>query len=260
MKRKTVLIGIIASVMLCIISIVIITKQEFSTYIILDNEGDAATDEHMIDHLLCKDFAAVSKEDRKVDSYHFSSSETLYKKGGRVYIGEEKKKLVMALPLFMNGGKAVYCYDDGILAITNQFEFVETYQGLYISNGISFNQDMERAYRETFLLLQLNNGTFCNSMELEVSVSALLECVLPQNSIIRFNEDEIRYYSLVDGRFELHSISDLGSSSKIQINDESYGYYDFLEKLGLYSMNDVKEDDEIEESESYQEKRRKKSQ
>lgn len=240
-KRLIAIISAAAVAVTAIVSVAVLTKKDYTEYLIVESDGIAVTSEDMLLNL-----TADKVEDEDIPTIAgeaFSASDTIYERKGRLYLGEEKVLLQTAYPFFVNNQSAVFCLTDSVVAVTEDFDYVSTYQGLYISNGISFNQDMERAYREDFIFLQMTNGLYMNAMEFTINSSDLPGKVLTSNTILSFFENEIRYYT-PDGKgtFSYGSISGLNEDSKVQIDGTEYTYYDLLERLRLYEKEALYED------------------
>lgn len=229
MKR---IYGIIAALILAVAGIsgaVYLGTQNYEVYLVLENEGVAVTDDSITRNLL------QSEDSADVSGKMYEMSETVYVKGSRLFLGEEKEALSSAYPLFVNAGSTLYCLSDSITAITEDFESVPTYQGLYVSEGISFNQDMERAYRESFLFLQLTNGLYMNAMDMDIQASALLGKKIENNAVMRFEEEKISWYALEEDVFVYGEVTGLDENSVVTMNETYYTYYELLELLGMYS-------------------------
>jgi hypothetical protein len=179
------------------------------------------------------------KEDASYDAVSFKASEFVYKKSNKFYMGKSKTAVNADYPLFVNHGSTILDLTGDENLITDSFETTQSYSGLYVNDGLSYNPDMEQAYREKFIMLGLPNGLFINAKTVNVRGSFFYEKTIQPNSIIRFMQNEIRYYSQKNGTFYPYLIQPLGSSSIISIDNAEYQYYDFLEKLGLYEKDDL---------------------
>lgn len=231
---------LIASICAAVVAVTAVTgavvlRNDYDVFMIVESEGRAVADDTMLRILTDEDMNVDDSGVKELQSEPVAASDTIYERGGKLYLGEDKKQLSFAYPFFVNNGTAVFCINESAMAVTDEFDFVPTYQGLYISEGISFNQDMERAYREDFLFLHLSNGLFLNTMELTVNKSDLPGNTLASNSVLTFYEDEVRYFSLDEnGVFRLTSVTGLTEESFVRINGKEYDYYDLLERLGIY--------------------------
>lgn len=234
------MIGIIYALLFTAVLLValIIKSNQYSTYLIMNNDGYLISDSSIVKNLFQTE---MELENADYEAYEFSISDIVYEKAGEFFMGDEKKKILGEFPLFVNNESALFHITDSSVLISENFEEARTYSGLYINNGLSFNPDMERAYRDEFILLALSNGLFINTQTIDISGDFFYEHVLHNNSIIRFLENEIRYYSLSNGVFKPGIIKPVNSNTQITIDNVTYGYYDFLEKLGLYEKGELLE-------------------
>lgn len=240
MKKNRIIIGLLYFLVFTVLlsSIGIVRLNHYTTFLIMDNDGYAISKNSITKNLFT---SSMSLENEAYEAVAFNTSDIVYKKSSSYYMGEEKTKIEEAYPLFVNGGSTLLNINSSANLIADDFESVPTYSGLYINNGVSFNPDMERAYREEFILLSLENGLYINTMSIDVAGSFFVGKNISANSIIHFMENEIRYYSQTNGEFKPYIIEPLNSASTITINNKTYYYYDFLEKLGLYDKAELLE-------------------
>ena len=238
--------GIVYAFVLFMIALVVflVKSNQFSVYLVLNNDGYMISQNDLTKNLL-KDNVNITES--AITAVAFSVSDTVYQKSGNLFIGEEKTPANEGFPLFINNASTVMTLTDKSNLITDDFEYAKTYSGLYVNDGVSFNPDMEKAYREQFILMDLTNGLYVNTKEVKVSGSFFVEKKIPANSIIRFMENEIRYYSFEKNMFKLYSIKPMAEQSTIEISGKEYLYYDFLEKLGLYQKEKLREQDKKKE-------------
>ena len=246
MKKNRLIMGIVYALLLCVMVLVvfIVKNNQLSVFLILNNDGYMISKNDVTKNLL-KD--SVNTSDSAITAVPFSISDTIYQKSGSFYIGDEKTPANDIFPLFINNASTLMTLTDKPNLITNDFVYTKAYSGLYINDGVSFNPDMERAYREQFILMDLTNGLYINAKEIKVSGSFFVEKNIPHNSIIRFMENEIRYYTLEENIFKLYSIKPVAEKSILEIDGKEYLYYDFLEKLGLYQKEKLREKDNKKE-------------
>jgi hypothetical protein len=236
--KRTAIYFISAAVIIsALLAAVMIIRSQYEVYMIVNNEGYAVSRNDITKNLLND---AVTPGDADVEAVSFSLSDMIFERAGKLFIGEQKAPVNEIYPLFINDTSAIMTLNSDAVIVTEDFEFARSYKGLYISDGISFNQDMERAYREEFILLSMTNGLFINTKEITVEDNFFVEETIPVNSIIRFMENEIRFYSLRDSVYVLSSVRPLGSSTTLTIDSDTYKYYDFLEKLGLYEKEELR--------------------
>lgn len=233
MKRNRLIIGLIYLLLVAAVVLVIyvLRNNRYTTFLVMNNDGYMITKNDMTKNLFNDN---LDLADADLEAATFSVSDIIYEKSGNYYMGDNKIPINMEYPLFVNQDSALLNLSDEASLITDDFEYAQTYSGLYVNDGISFNPDMERAYREEFILLGLTNGLFINTKNIDITGSFIVEKTIPTNAVIRFMENEIRYYSLVGNTFQMFSIKPLLSTSIVKVNGKEYQYYDFLERLGLY--------------------------
>lgn len=248
MKKNRLIIGLIYLLLFVAVVLVIyvLKSVRYTEFLVLNNDGYTITNNEITKNLQNDN---LDPADADYKATPFSISDIIYEKSNNYYIGEDKQPINKEYPLFVNNYTAILCLTDEGNLITDEFDYAQTYSGLYVNDGISFNPDMERAYREEFILLGLPNGLFINTKSISISGSFIVEESIPTNAIIRFMENEIRYYSLNGDVFQMYNIKPLLSNSIIKVNGKEYSYYDFLEKLGLYEKATLIEQEELRKEE-----------
>jgi len=253
MKKNRLLMGIVYTALFAVLILIVllIRSNRYSVYLITNNEGYLVSGNELTKNLL-KD--SIDSRNADVEALPISISDIIYEKSGNLYVGDEKKPINSTFPLFINNASTVMTLTDKASLITNDFTYTKTYSGLYVNNGITFNPDMEKAYREDFILLDLANGLFINTKQLKIKGSFFVEKTIPVNSIIRFMENKISYYTLFGDTFKHSTVEPLSSTSIVVIDEKEYLYYDFLEKLGLYEKGILRELEKKKEQASADEK------
>ncbi|HKL80146.1 MAG TPA: hypothetical protein VJ888_06885, partial [Mobilitalea sp.] len=240
MKKNRVIISIIYLLLLVTIIVVVIAARQnkYSTYLVMNNDGYLISQNVLTKNLLNDeiDFASADCE-----GIPFYTSDIVYEKSGKYYLSDDKVPINDIYPLFINSASTTMSLTGNMSLVSDDFERAQAYSGLYINEGISFNEDMERAYREEFILLSLSNGLFVNVKTMNITGNFFIEKSIPTNSIIRFMENEIRYYSLKNDVLSLNSIEPCGSTTKVIIDQMEYSYFDFLERLGIYEKAALRE-------------------
>ncbi|MGI6606062.1 MAG: hypothetical protein ACOX2X_03350 [Peptococcia bacterium] len=219
----------VISLAVVIIAVLLFAKfYQLKTVGILENSTYALTDNRITQSLFSDD---VPPEKAVIEPTKAESLTPLYELGGNLYIGERKNKLNSAYPLFVNDATAIMNINNSAKLITEDFERVSSYYGLYVSDGISFNADKERADAETFILLELANKLYINAQQMEVH-TICGDIQIPMNGIINFQEETIRYYTLEEGQFQYKEITKLDEQAWVRFADRKYPYVDFLKELG----------------------------
>ncbi len=165
-----------------------------------------------------------------------SSNDTFYSNLDKIFVGEEKKTEVNTVyPMFVNNGLGVVNLDSKSVLINHKFELFETYENFTVTGGKLYNfGDYEQADYETYILLQLANGTYINLLPLTITTNSGLHEV-PENSVINFQEDYFNYYSYSKSGKMVYGIVDgINLSDIITFGDYKYTYERVLTKLGKY--------------------------
>lgn len=219
----------VISLAVVIIAVLLFAKfYQLKTVGILENSTYALTDNRITQSLFSDE---VPPEKAVIEPTKAESLTPLYELGGNLYIGERKNKLNNAYPLFVNDATAIMNINNSAKLITENFERVSSYYGLYVSDGISFNADKERADAETFILVELANKLYINAQQMEVH-TIRGDIQVPMNGIINFQEETIRYYTLEEGQFHYKEITQLDEQAWVRFADREYAYVDFLKELG----------------------------
>jgi len=225
----------VISLAVVIIAVLLFAKfYQLKTVGILENSTYALTDNRITQSLFADD---VPPEKAVIEPTKAESLTPLYEAGGNLFIGERKNKLNSAYPLFVNDATAIMTINNSVKLITEDFERVNSYYGLYVSDGISFNADKERADAETFILLELANKLYINAQQMEVH-TICGDIQIPMNGIINFQEETIRYYTLEEEQFRYKEITKLDEQAWVRFADREYPYLEFLKELGKLKERD----------------------
>lgn len=160
----------------------------------------------------------------------YEKSTPIYSRGKKLFAGEDKKELDVQIPMYVNGGQAVMNLADSGLLIDTDFQTLPVYDGLYVTDGMTFNRDRQQADPEEFILISLDGGIYMGAQTILVK-SGLGQTQIAENSILYFMDDSVRYYSYEDGgKLSYHELTGL-QSAKITIGSVSETWSDFLKKL-----------------------------
>lgn len=195
---------------------------------VLENDAFALINNVLTQNLMKEE---ITPQEAIVEPEKLESMAPLYELGGRLYAGERKNKLNTAYPLFLNDSAVLLNLNDSAKLVTRDFQRVDSYYGLYVSDGVSFNADRERADAEEFILLQLINKMYINAQQMGVH-TICGDVQVPMHSIVNFQEDTIRYYTLNDGQFCYERITKLDEQAFVCFGEQKYRYFEFLKKLG----------------------------
>jgi hypothetical protein len=170
---------------------------------------------------------------------YLNADDMLYERSGNIYAGDGRQRLISGVPLFVNGSTAILNLNDSAKLITEDFSRLDSYYGLLVSGGYSFNADnMTRADPDKFILVRMKSNMFSNVQEMAVQPVSGSVVYIPLNSIIYHTPDSISYYAYEEtrdgeGRFVFHRIEGMSEDSLVFFENEFFEYYDYLRKLGL---------------------------
>ncbi len=210
-----------------IAAVVFMQLFQFKPMGIIDSDGFVISNESIRKNLTDKNL----NTSKVIEPVEIKSSEKIYKRFGKFYLGSKKDLIDLSYPLYVNDSAALMCISDKSDLITEQFEKVKSYNGLYVSNGHTYNADKELADGQEFILVHLSNDLYINAAKTTVSTT-LGNTEIRMNSVINFEKDRINYYTLVNGMFVPETVMALNEFSTINIGGHSYNYYSLLEKLG----------------------------
>ncbi len=74
------------------------------------------------------------------------------------YVGEEKMGISTGYPLYSRGGQVLCFIDNKMKLVTADWETLDTYDGLYESDGVTFNADNSQADIEEVILVRVDGG------------------------------------------------------------------------------------------------------
>jgi hypothetical protein len=219
----------IVALAVVILAVLVFAKYyQLQTVGILESNTYAVTDNQITQSLFSDQ---VPPEKAVLEPTVAESLTPLYELGGNLFLGERKNKLNNAYPLFVNDAVALMNVNNSAKLITEDFERKNTYYGLYVSDGLSFNADKQRADAETFILLELANKLYINARPMEVH-TICGDVLIPMNGVVNFQEDAIRYYTLEKGKFHYKEIPRVDEQTWVRFAGKKYPYYDFLIGLG----------------------------
>ncbi len=238
MKKIMVSIGVLFIIMI-IILILSFTKIGFfpeDGYIIMSSKLEASL---------------LNGDGTTVKVYKINRNQNIYKRWNNIYVGENnKKKIYDETPLFsQDKSRIINLFSEGN-AISSNYEKEKLYKNIALSNGRLYNyHDMKTVDDNNYIFMELDNNIFINSYDVEVN-TLLTKTIIPKSSFIYFLKDEIRYYYYKDGKYIYDTIVGVDLNSNIIINENNTIYYDFLDKLGVFSKKQNEPDKEIEQDEN----------
>ncbi|NCB62114.1 MAG: hypothetical protein EOM52_00620 [Clostridia bacterium] len=150
---------------------------------------------------------------------------------GTYYVGEEKRAISADYPLYTQSGQVLAFLNDASQMITSDWDALTSYEGLYLSDGVTFNADRSQADIAEVLLVRVNGG-YLTAQAAEVNTAGRT-VKIPMNSVCVFDRDGVLFYAYEKGSL-LATKTSVAPGATIAVGPHSYGYLDFLEKLGLW--------------------------
>ena len=198
---------------------------------------------------------------------------TIFKKLNSYFIGnKEKTEIDLNYPIYINDKNTIYNLNQDIALISKNFEQVAGYPNISITDGKVYNgNSLERADSKEYIFAKTTEGIYINLKEIKIDTTAN-EYVLPVNSLVVFEKDVIRYYSVKNNILVFNEIRDIDYNSQIIIKnieetlnqnsqkvDNEYNYEELLTRLGIIenTKNTVEKEEIIEEDTSDEKKENK---
>jgi hypothetical protein len=220
-----ILIGILVSLVLVLIS------TGFEKYMHLFRPGFVITDSQVT--------ASLSMDPMSEDIKHYSTMtpfeelQYIYRQGTHFFIGEKKKsEIYSAYPLYLKEDRCLQLIDDSATLYTSDFEQAETYKGMLIQDGSSYNPGGEKADAAFYYFLALSNGNHINLTPISYTYKGV-EYVVPVNSVMHFDKKYLSYYEVEDENMYYHSIPLIALSEEFNIDDYIYTYEELLRNLNI---------------------------
>ncbi|MBS6398144.1 MAG: hypothetical protein KH452_13520 [Clostridiales bacterium] len=208
--------------MCCVTAAVLGAGSVFST---IEDEGYAVPASAGVQKALAGDDGAP------VSLVKVQYEDTVYETLSGYYVGKDRTKIDLTYPLYVNGGTGLRFLGEENWLVTPEVDLYQTFEGLYLSEGISYNVDMTQADEGEFILLTLSNGLYMNAQQ-AVLEGPLGSIVIPANSILSLSETAMHWYGQKDGSLAYGSEEAL-FDAVITIGRYRYNYVDLLDALGL---------------------------
>lgn len=239
--------GFIAIILLlcCVSAIVLGTTSAFGT---MEDEGFAIPADAGIARAL------TSGGSTPVRLAEIHRDDVIYKSLAGCYVGDKREKIDLTFPLYTNGGTGLRFLDEENWLLTTDVDLFRSYDGLYVSDGISYNADMTQADGGEFILLALSSGLYMNVQQavLETKLGAT---TIPINSILSLREDGLRWYEQKNGTIAYQENTSVYEAT-LTIGRHTYDYADLLDALGLVrgaiqkADNDHPDADQMQQAEA----------
>ena len=269
-KPQFLVIGLVA--IITVISLIYFIFLKYSPVMNFKYEGYGISGKEITENLLGASGSSENLqgsnlgEEKNVSLAKIEEQGTIFKKLNSYFIGnKEKTEIDLNYPIYINDKNTIYNLNQDITLISKNFEQVAGYPNISITDGKVYNgNSLERADSKEYIFAKTTEGIYINLKEIKISTTAN-EYVLPVNSLIVFEEDIIRYYSVQSNILMFNEIKDVDYNSQIIIKnieealdqnsqkvDKEYNYEELLTRLGIIesAKNDVEKEEIIEEDTS----------
>ena len=221
-------------VVLLIIAILYFIFLKYSPIMNFKYEGYAISGKEITENLLGSSEEKGSSNSKNLELTKIEEQGTIFKKLNDYFVGsKDKTEINLNYPIYINGNSSLYNLSEGSTLISEDFEEVSGYPNLSISEGKIYDgNNLERADAKEYIFVKTTDNIYINLYEIKVKTTAN-EYKIPVNSIIAFNENEIRYYSINNNVLIFNQINDIDNNSNVQMIENNYTYKELLTRLGI---------------------------
>ena len=227
-KPQFLVIGLVA--IITVISLIYFIFLKYSPVMNFKYEGYGISGKQITENLLG---ASGDKENRDSQNSDLSDNEeknvslakieeqgTIFKKLNSYFIGnKEKTEIDLNYPIYINDKNTIYNLNQDIILISKNFEQIAGYPNISITDGKVYNgNSLERADSKEYIFAKTEEGIYINLKEIKIITTAN-EYVLPVNSLIVFEENAIRYYSVSNNILVFNEINDVDYNSHVIIKN-----------------------------------------
>ena len=197
-------------------------------------EGYAISGKEITENLLGSSEEKGSSDNKNLELTKIEEQGTIFKKLNDYFVGsKDKTEINLNYPIYINGNSSLYNLSADSTLISKDFEEVSGYPNLSISEGKIYDgNNLERADAKEYIFVKTTDNIYINLYEIKVKTTAN-EYKIPVNSIIAFNENEIRYYSINNNVLIFNQINDIDNNSNVQMIENNYTYKELLTRLGI---------------------------
>ena len=224
------LIGLI--VIILVIALLYFIFLKYSPIMNFKYEGYAISGKDITENLLGS--SEDSTINKNLELAKIEEQGTIFKKLNDYFVGnKEKTEINLNYPIYINENSAIYNLAENSTLISKDFEEIAGYPNLSIAQGKVYDgNNLERADAKEYIFVKTSDEIFINLYEIKIKTTAN-EYTIPVNSIVAFNENTIRYYSVNNNILVFNEINDVDSDSDVQMVEKSYTYEELLINLGI---------------------------
>ena len=249
-KPQFLIIGLVA--IITIISLIYLIFLKYSPIMNFKYEGYAVSGKEITENLLgaennnnrgkdelqnSENSGSVRNEDKNIELAKIEEQGTIFKKLGQYFIGsKEKTEIDLNYPIYINDKNTIYNLNQDITLISKDFEKIAGYPNISITDGKIYNgNSLERADSKEYIFAKTNEGIYINLKEIKINTTAN-EYVLPTNSLIAFEENEIKYYVVQNNTLIFNEIKDIDYNSQVVIKNIDTGVQNAQNSLNAQEL------------------------
>ena len=280
LKPQFLIIGLVA--IITIISLIYFIFLKYSPIMNFKYEGYAVSGKKITEKLLgaysdkekgnTQNVDSSDNDVKNIDLAKIEEQGTIFKKLGQYFIGsKEKTEIDLNYPIYINDKNTIYNLSQDITLISKDFEKIAWYPNISITDGKIYNgNSLERADSKEYIFARTNEGIYINLKEIKINTTAN-EYIVPINSLIAFEENEIKYYSVRNSILVFNEIKDIDYNSQVVIKnidigvqnaqsnvkkvDNTYNYEELLTRLGIIgNASDKPVNEEIQKEDTSENK------
>ena len=262
-KPQFLIIGLVA--IITIISLIYLIFLKYSPIMNFKYEGYAVRGKEITENLLgaasdkekgnAQNVDSSDNDVKNIDLAKIEEEGTIFKKLGQYFIGnKEKTEIDLNYPIYINDKNTIYNLSQDIMLISKNFEKTSGYPNISITDGKVYNgNSLERADSKEYIFAKTEEGIYINLKEIKINTTAN-EYIVPANSLIVFEENEIKYYRLAENILLFNKINDVDYNAQVTIKniedntqnnlnnkpqgsiqkvDNQYNYEELLTRLGI---------------------------
>ena len=239
---KFLVIGLIIIVVL--IALIYFIFLKYSPVMNFKYEGYAISGKEITENLLgsgdSDNDVTNANASKNIELTKIEEQGTIFKKLNDYFVGsKEKKEINLNYPIYINNNSTIYNLSEDTTLISEEFEEISGYPNLSISEGKIYDgNSLERADGNEYIFARTTDNIYINLVEIKIKTT-VNEYVIPVNSIISFNENTIRYYSVNNNILVFNEINDIDDNSNVEIVENSYTYKELLTKLGILADENI---------------------
>ena len=173
----------------------------------------------------------TGEEGQKLELTEVSDQDPVYLRLGSMYVGADKIEADASLPFYVNNGGSVLFLLNNASLYNEEFETLDSFTGMYLADGITYNYDKTQADDDSFLFARLSNGLILNARPMTVKIPGQTY-VLPANSILYMDETTLNFYRNEGEDLSFGKVMST-SMAEVTIADKTYSYDELLQKLDL---------------------------